>query len=327
MTNNKQQLVYLAAASHSGSTMTAMLLGAHPQLCSVGELKANHLGNKDSYLCSCQTLADKCHFWQGVSARMAARGQAFSIFDAQMDIRSGATPYTDKLLRPLVRHRSVEWIRDAFLYLSPSWRRQLPLLQQRNADYASAIAEQANATTVVDSSKIGLRLKYLLKNAELDVKVIWLVRDGRGVSLAYKDPAEFADAKNPKLRGGGAGATHEQGRAVSTGAYEWVRCNQETQALVATMPKENWLRIHYEDICNETEATLDEIFRFIGVEPSQKRLDFKSVEHHVVGNGMRLDSSETISLDERWKTQLTDTELTDFEQIAGAYQRNLGYSC
>lgn len=69
MPNKKQQLIYLAAASHSGTTMTAMLLGAHPDLCSVGELKAVNLGDKESYLCSCKTLASECDFWQGVSEK------------------------------------------------------------------------------------------------------------------------------------------------------------------------------------------------------------------------------------------------------------------
>lgn len=325
MNNKKQKLVYLAAASHSGSTMTAMLLGAHPELCSVGELKAVHLGDKDSYLCSCQTLVGECGFWQGVTEKMASRGQAFSISNAGMDIRTGADAYVLRLLKPLVRSPFMEWIRDSLLNLSPTWRIQLPLLQQRNADYVAAIAQQAKVDTVVDSSKIGIRLKYLLKNEALDIKVIWVVRDGRGVSLAYKNPSEFADAKDPKLRGGGAGKTQEQGRSVATGAHEWVRCNQETEALLATMPKDRWMKVHYEDVCNQTESTLDSIFSFIGVDPSKKRLDFKTVEHHVVGNGMRLDSSETIKLDDRWKLGLSAEELAMFETIAGDYQRNLGY--
>ena len=81
MNKHKQTLVYLAAASHSGSTMTAMLLSAHPELCSVGELKAIHLGDKDSYLCSCNTKVSECDFWQGVTSKMAARGQDFEISD------------------------------------------------------------------------------------------------------------------------------------------------------------------------------------------------------------------------------------------------------
>ncbi|MEL0660705.1 sulfotransferase [Psychromonas arctica] len=325
MTLKKQKLVYLAAASHSGSTMTAMLLGAHPDLCSVGELKAANLGHRDSYLCSCKTLVGECGFWQGVTEKMSAKGHDFCISDAGTDIRVGASPYVLRLLKPLVRRSLVELIRDILLDLSPVWRKQLPYLQKRNADYARSIAEQAKVDTVVDSSKIGIRLKYLLKNPNLDVKVIWVVRDGRGVSLAYKNPSEFADAKNPKLRGGGAGKTQEHGRGIEVGAHEWVRCNQETEAVLATMPKEKWIQVHYEDICNNTEQTLDNLFEFIGVDPTKKRLDFKTVEHHVVGNGMRLDDSEVIKLDDRWKTQLSDTELVKFYEIAGLYHKKMGY--
>ncbi|MGJ8581480.1 MAG: sulfotransferase [Psychromonas sp.] len=325
MTNKKQQLVYLAAASHSGSTMTAMLLGAHPDLCSVGELKAANLGHKDSYLCSCKTLVSECDFWQGVTQKMAAKGQHFCISDAKTDIKTGATPYVSRLLKPLVRSPFMELVRDTLLSCSPFWQKQLPFLQKRNADYARSIAEQAGVDIVVDSSKIGIRLKYLLKNPDLDVKVIWVVRDGRGVSLAYKDPSEFADAKDPKLRGGGAGKTQEQGRGIQVGAHEWVRCNQETEAVLATMSKHNWIQVHYEDICNNTEETLDTLFNFIGVDPNKKRLDFKTVEHHVVGNGMRLDDSEVIELDDRWKTLLNEQELQDYYQVTGAYHRKLGY--
>jgi hypothetical protein len=326
MTQKKQKLVYLAAASHSGSTMTAMLLGAHPDLCSVGELKAINLGDKNSYLCSCKTLAKDCGFWQGVTEKMSVKGHDFCISDAGTDIRTGATPFIRRLLRPLVRNPFMELVRDTLLRLSPVWRKQLLYLQKRNADYARSIGEQAGVETVVDSSKIGIRLKYLLKNPDLDVKVIWVVRDGRGVSLAYKNPSEFADAKNPKLRGGGAGKTQEKGRGIEVAANEWIRCNQETESVLATMPKENWIQVHYEDICNNTEQTLNNIFEFIGVDPNKKRLDFKTVEHHVVGNGMRLDDSEVIKLDERWKSELDEDELNYFYQIAGEYHKKMGYS-
>lgn len=326
MTDKKQKLVYLAAASHSGSTMTAMLLGAHPDLCSVGELKAINLGDKNNYLCSCKTLVEECDFWQGVTDKMANRGHDFCISDAGTDIRTGATPFMLRLLKPLVRGPFMELIRDSLLSFSPVWRKQLPYLQKRNADYVRSIAQHANVETVIDSSKIGIRLKYLLKNPDLDVKVIWVVRDGRGVSLAYKKPSEFADAKNPKHRGGGAGKTQEHDRDISVGANEWVRCNQETEAVLATMPKENWIQVHYEDMCTNTEKTLNTIFNFLGVDPSKKRLDFKTVEHHVVGNGMRLDDSDVILLDDRWKKLLSQDELATYHKVTGEYHNSLGYT-
>lgn len=325
MSKAKQKLIYLAAASHSGSTMTAMLLSAHPDLCSVGELKAIHLGDKDSYLCSCNTKVSDCEFWQGVKTHMSKRGQEFDIHNAKMDIRTEATPYVKRLLRPLVREPAVELVRDALLNLSSNWRVNKKWLQQRNRDYIAAIAEQSGVNAIVDSSKIGIRLKYLLQDDQLDVRIIWVVRDGRGVSLAYKKPSEFADAKDPKLRGGGAGKTQEQGRNIAVGAKEWVRCNQETQALLKTLPKEQWMKVHYEDICTNTNETLDKVFNFLGVDPTKKRLDFKSVEHHVLGNGMRLDASDEIKLDDRWREELTAEELATFNSVAGVLHRQLGY--
>lgn len=322
----KQKLVYIAAASHSGSTMTAMLLGAHPDLCSVGELKAIHLGDTNQYLCSCDSKILECEFWSGVTQKMAKKGHDFGIENAQMDIRSNATPYVQKLLKPLVRGRLLEYVRDFSLSLSPHWRRNLKWLQKRNVDYISSIAEQAGVSTVVDSSKIGIRLKYLLKNPALDIKVVWVVRNGKGVSLAYKKPSEYADAQDPQKRGGGTGRTQEQSRDIEVGAKEWVKCNKETQALLNTIPDSQWMKVHYEDLCLDTEGTLDSIFTFIGVDPDKKRLDFKSVEHHVVGNGMRLDKSDAIRLDERWKSDLTNTDLDSFNFIAGKYSQLLGYN-
>ena len=77
---------------------------------------------------------------------------------------------------------------------------------------------------MVDSSKVAVRLKYLLRNPELDVKVIRLIRDGRGVALTYMDPAQFADAENPDRRGGGMGGNREDERLPMTqAAYQWRR--------------------------------------------------------------------------------------------------------
>lgn len=325
MSPAKQKLIYLAAASHSGSTLTAMLLGAHPDLCSVGELKVTHLGDKAHYLCSCKTPISLCSFWQGVSEKMRHKGHVFSIDDAKMDIRSDANAYTLRLLKPLVRGPLLEFVRDFLLSLSPNWSQQRPLLMRRNHDFICAVAAQAGVDTVIDSSKIGIRLKYLLKDSDLDIKVIWVVRDGRGVSLAYKDPGQFADAKDPRYRGGGAGKNSERGRQVQKGGHEWVRCNEEIEALLATLPAHRWCKVHYEDICQNTGASLDKLFQFIGVDANKKRLDFKTAEHHIIGNGMRLDDSEAIKLDLRWQTQLSADELAQFESVAGRYQRKMGY--
>ena len=67
------------------------------------------------------------------------------------------------------------------------------------------------------------------------------------------------------------------------------------------------------------------VFQFVGVDPGGGTLDFRSVEHHVIGNGMRLDSSSVIELDERWRSELSAEQLAEFDRVAGRMNRKYGY--
>jgi len=325
-TEEKIPLVYILAASHSGSTLLAMLLNSHPEVVSVGELKATSLGDVDRYRCSCQKLIKECPFWLGISKGMADRGFDFKIWDAGTDVRSGASDYIKRLLRPLHRGRVLELCRDAALGLSSVWRQHLAKVQARNAALMECILKRAGRKVIVDSSKIGIRLKYLLKDWNLDIRILHLVRDGRAVAMTYTDPARFADAKDPRLRGGGWGGTWEsERRSIKEAAYEWLRSNEEAEEIVSNIKEPLWLRITYEDLCANTQAALAKMFQFIGVEARSKPLDFRGVPNHIIGNGMRLDSSSEISLDDRWRRELPGSYLKAFDAIAGDMNRRLGY--
>jgi Sulfotransferase family len=317
------RLVYLLAASHSGSTLLAQLLGSHPELGTVGELKATSLGDPDRYRCSCGAFIKQCPFWARVRESMARRGLDFDITRAETDIRTGASPYVQRLLRPLHRGPAFEALRDAALALSPAWRAALPRIQRRSAALAASICEVTGKPLVVDSSKIGLRLKYLLRTPGLDVRVIRLIRDGRGVALTYVDPARFADAKDPSLRGGGTGADREAEKLSMAGAArEWRRSNEEAEAVLSGIDRSRWTQARYEDICASPRETLSRLFSFLGV--ADLEIDTKQ-ERHVVRNGMRLDWQGDIRLDESWRKELGPEQLRDFDAEAGELNRRYGY--
>jgi hypothetical protein len=320
-------LVYLLAASHSGSTLLAMLLGSHPDVCTVGELKATSLGSVDTYRCSCGAPIRQCEFWTGITSAMAARGIAFDIGRAGTDLRSGASGYVTRLLKPLHRGPGLEMLRDIALNLSPGWKEHLRRVDAANAALVSCIKERTGARVIVDSSKIGIRLKYLLRNPAFDVKVVRVVRDGRAVALTYMDPERFADAKDPRLRGGGAGAPRDAERLPLTqAAREWRRSNEEAEALLSTLDRSRWMEVRYESVCGATSDTLDRVFAFAGVEPGRAPKDFRSVVQHVIGNGMRLDTSSEIRLDDRWRSTFTESDLREFDAVAGDLNRRLGYT-
>lgn len=322
----KIHLVYILSASHSGSTLLSMLLGAHPEICTVGELKATSLGDKDRYLCSCQEKIKECKFWSDISRDMAKRGITFDITDAGTDIRDGAGTYVRRLLAPLHRGLFLEIMRDLALNLSPTWRTQLPIIQSVNINLMKCILARTGKNIIVDSSKVGIRLKYLLQNPSLDVRIIRLIRDGRGVALTYTDPARFADANDPHLRGGGTGGNRNMERiSIANAAREWRRSNEEAEEILRYIDRSRWTEVRYESYCTDPDNTLHQLFTFIGVSPEKAIANFRSVEHHIVGNGMRLNSTNEIRFDERWKTALNASDIKIFESVAGAMNRRLGY--
>jgi hypothetical protein len=324
--SKKSRIAYLLAASHSGSTLTAMLLNAHPMIGTVGELKITSLGDVSAYRCSCRRLIRECPFWQGVTSDLKARGIDFDVARPGTDFRTGATDYVDRLLRPLHRGPALEAVRDLALHLSPAWRRQLPRIQAVNAALIGSVLARSGKEVIVDSSKIAIRLKYLLRNPELDVRIVRLIRDGRAVALTYVDPEGFADAKDPNLRGGGSGASRAAERlSMADASREWKRSNEEAEALLSGLDPSRYTQIHYEQLCKAPEQTLAGVFRFLGVDPALWNPAFRDTEHHVIGNGMRLDSTSEIKLDERWRTALSAQDLEVFDQVAGDTNRRLGY--
>jgi hypothetical protein len=315
------KLAYILAASHSGSTLLAMLLGAHREACSVGELKATSLGDIEKYRCSCRELIKQCPFWTQVSQRMAQRGIAFEITDAGTDFCSVSSRYLQRLLRPLHRGRFLEWCRGAAMSMSPTWRRRLPEIQHRNTALIETVCELTGTKIIIDSSKSALRLKYLLENPALDVKVIRLIRDGRAVALTYVDPATYANASDPTMRV----RRPAPQLSFAEASYQWRRSNEATDHLLAQLDRSCWLELRYEEYCVRRDATLKKAFSFLGLDPTRPTPAFRSVQHHVVGNVMRLDQSSDVRLDDRWRSVLATEELGTFEKIAGKLNRKYGY--
>ncbi|MCA9251837.1 MAG: sulfotransferase [Phycisphaerae bacterium] len=320
------RVAYILAPSHSGSTLLAMLLGAHPDACTVGELKITRLGNVEKYLCACGAPIRQCTFWQGIAKRMAERNVAFDVTHAQTALMAHGSAYTNRLLRPLHRNRLMEFARDAALSLSPTWHRQRRTFAERNVALMESVAAQSGAKVIVDSSKTAIRLKYLLRLEQLDIRVIRLIRDGRGGALALMEPAAFADATDPKLRGGGSGGNRDDERlTMAEAAEEWRRSNEEADEIVKTIDPSRVTTIHYEDVCQTPLGTLGNLFQFLGLDPTKGTVEFRNTPQHVIGNGMRLDSTSEIRLDERWREQLSDDDLSTFERVAGAANRRYGY--
>jgi hypothetical protein len=307
----QSRMAYILSASHSGSTLLAMLLGSQEKACTVGELRAPSMGDTDKYRCSCGERIRECPFWTRVGQAMAELGiDNFDISNAGTSIYEVPGSYAGRLVEPLQRGPVLEAVRDAALALSPTWRKYLQAVQLRNAALVEVLARITEAELVIDSSKAVLHLKYLLRNPRLNIKVVHLIRDGRAVALS--------------LIGHGLNrSTREE--TVAAAAREWRRSNEAADCLLKLLPSTQWLRVHYEELCREPKAVLHRVCEFLDLHPENLTMDFRAREQHVLGNEMRLKSTSQIHLDERWRSQLSAEDLKAFDRVAGTLNQRYGY--
>lgn len=310
-TNNAADLAYILAVSYSGSTLLAMLLGSQPEAVTVGEMRAPTLNEPDTYLCSCGEPIKICGFWTEVSRRMAERGIAdFDITRARLSIHDTENAYLRRLLDPLPRGPFLEAVRQTALSISRSWRTHLRDMHQRNRVLVDVLREMTGAKVVIDSSKIAFHLKCLLKSPDLRTRIIWLIRDGRAVTMSM-------------LGHGFKRETRQDTVAAAT--LSWRRNNEAAERVLAELPASQWMCLQYEQLCRHPEETLRSVCKFLGMDTHRVVLDFRLRQQHVLGNDMRLNSSADIRLDERWRTGLSTQDLATFEEVAGDLNQKYGY--
>jgi hypothetical protein len=147
---DRVKVAFIASLSHSGSTLLDLMLNAHPDVVSVGELKQlgrfarqEKPGRRLRCTCGAESLLT-CEFWARVS-----------------DLTKTATGRT-------IAELNVEdyGSRENF--------------DADNTALFQAISAVAGKRHVVDSSKHAGRLSLLMKNPALDLFPIFLIRDPKG---------------------------------------------------------------------------------------------------------------------------------------------------
>ncbi len=298
------ELAYILSPSFSGSTLLTFLLNAHPEIATIGELKAQAMGNLDEYDCSCGTRVQQCGFWRALAAEFERRGLRFDLADLGTHFRYRSRPALDKVLRARVRGPVLENVRRATRAMLPGGARFHNDTLTRNELLIDLVTHLQGGSVFLDGSKDPVRLWYLHRAARWNLRTIYLVRDGRGTARSYMN---------------------HDGLSMADAAREWRRTHEECLRLVARLPVGRVLHLKYEDLCRAPEETLDRTLTFLGLDSRARLDDFRAVEHHILGNAMRLKSSGEIQLDEKWRTALTPADLATFDRVAGDLNRQYGY--
>lgn len=293
---------YIASNSFSGSTLLTLLLGAHRNISTCGELKWSDL-DLETYRCSCGELIRACPYWLGIQSALAAQGVPFDLRNPRTEYRC-CGPVSAKWSAAAPRGPLFETARNFVLGGSPEGRREWQRFKLVNRLAIQAMLKADQASCFVDASKDPLRLRYLIDTGDYDLRIIHLVRDGRAVTYS---------------------AIKNEGSAAERAAREWVRTHHQIVDLARRLPAKSYMMMRYEDLCRDPAGTLNTICDFLSLPHADLLTEYAQAEQHVLGNRMRLEARNGIKLDEKWRNMLEPAALQSFQRIGADLNRQYAY--
>jgi hypothetical protein len=165
------RVLYVGGAPRSGSTLLDRVLSREPGRVSTGEVV--HLWRRGLHgdeLCGCGEAFHECPFW-GEVGRRAFGG--WDHLDAERVVR---------LQERVDRNRFVAMMAAPALF--PAYRRRMERYAGLLSKLYTAIADVSGCGTVVDSSKHASTAFLLRRVPGVDLRVVHLVRDSRGVAYS-----------------------------------------------------------------------------------------------------------------------------------------------
>jgi hypothetical protein len=310
-TDERRPLRYVCipGSPFTGSTLLGSLLNEHPECASIGAaIGLLPRADLSTYRCSCGKLFQECEFWSYIAARTRTLGHPVNVYETNFwNTHLRLSPHH---LINAVLVRSLGWdpinrIRDAVVLKTAGARTAISEMGWNTWSLATAVLQRTGKTVFVDTSRDHQRPKYLAMHPLLDIRVIHLVRDPRGNT---------------------ASIMKHTGADAATAARQWRHYNVEAARIRRYLPPESWMSLHYEELCADPAAVLDQISDFLQVGRATLQPGSRSVESHVIGNKARLKGHSEIREDRSWQTTLAGSDLARIARIAGPTSRSFGFN-
>jgi hypothetical protein len=295
------------SAPFSGSTLFAILLARHSQISSDGEIFP--LGHPKSVSCSCGQAQVDCPYYRQAAAHLL--GPDGKSWDPTLFASCPAYSrfaLVDKALGRLWRNGTLRFVQDSLRSMIPSWRRKDQAFVAAHVRFMENSLRLRQAQVYVDGTKSVRRALLFAGSARVRLKVIHLVRDGRGFCFSY--------LKNHKL----------PRTQLPVSARIWLKNIEAVDRFQARLPHVPLLNVRYEDLCRELPDTLHRVCEFLEV-PYEPILECpKTRTCHVLGNRMRLNFSGQVEECRRWQREFAPEEIDLLNRVLQATLARFHYS-
>ncbi|MBN7797785.1 sulfotransferase [Parahaliea mediterranea] len=303
------KVLYVVGVGRSGSTMLDTVLGNHSDVESVGELiNASRAWSNEDEHCACGLPAAKCEFWGEVrkeweaSTPHLAHGPEWRALQASFE-----RPRHIVNVYKSARRKSSEFKRYA----------------EGIVALYRAVQQVSGKSIVLDSSKNPVRALALTYIDEIDLRLVHLIRDGRGVAWSLKkahskDPAKGVQNDLPS-------------RPVMRTAASWLLTNTLAELAMRQVDFSRKVRLRYEDFVLDPSLALQSISGALGtdIQALSTKLDRDDefvVGHTIAGNRMRMGGRVRIKPDVEWVSRLSNMDKRLFWLMAGPLMWRYGYS-
>ncbi len=291
----RTKVLFIGGMGRSGSTLIEKLINELPATRSVGEtLHLWERGVVAQERCGCGQTFGECPFWSAVGEQAFGGWDNIAVDDV-IDMRY-------KLDRSRRFGSILKAVRSGVL---DSEQEKYVSYYHRLLDAAASIPHGPSSNqppVLLESSKHVSTAGLLAAGPHLDVRVLHVVRDPRGVAHSWTKKVERPET---------AGKLMPRYRPSRT-ALRWVTDNSAFDILGRTVPT---LRLRYESFLENPVQSLTDIADFVGVELDAGDLDFidgpnvqlSKTMHSASGNPMRFTSGDSLTLrqDEAWRSKLS----------------------
>ncbi|MEU8000100.1 sulfotransferase [Catellatospora sp. NPDC049111] len=305
------RVLFVGGLGRSGTTLIERVLGELPGVCALGEIV--HLWQRDlrdDERCGCGERFSGCDFWQHV-------GKAAFGGWHRVDV------HRILALRDLVeRTRHIPRLAGSSRLAAKDFAALVTEYADYYARIYAAAAETSGASVVIDSSKHSALAHCLRWSDAVDLRVLHVVRDARGVAYSWTKTVS-----RPETDG-----TEEMTRYAPTrSALLWNAHNAAFGLLrrrgVAVR------RVRYEEFLARPRSSVQRIAAFMGLDPSVMDLGFvddEAVElsrgHSAAGNPMRFTVGRIeLRRDDAWRRQLPPRQRALVGAVCAPLLRAYGY--
>lgn len=274
MNNKKITVIYILGAGRSGSTFLSAVLGASSKIFNCAELMHIYEYGCLKKICNDGYSIFESPFWTKV----------LKLYDPDNKVDYCQLAKNN---RELEYHTS--YINNIFGFTN---KKRLNTFLGEQEKLFQAISIISGKAYIVDSSKYANRAILLNKSKNIDVKVIYNIRDSRGVINSFKKKVQ-SGSRSP----------------LSTILY-YNGVNLMSEMLYHILPKSNKIKIKYEDLVCDTTNTLNQLSSFLDINFNdviniiKKEQDIE-IGPVIEGNRMVKKIKIKINYDDEWMKYFT----------------------